>query len=404
MNLDADFSALVDIYDAPEPTKCEVIEEIDTCARSCASLGSRAPDRDATLEALTSFPQFTLLAAEIRLMIWNAALELDEQQPRVVNIFMKSHNPKRFFAPPSRLTVLNTKWLHGRNGIDSLLSVNYEARAMAQAYLASHPADEAEATLLWRPRRYQRWKGIYDLAAHLLKLRINPPRDVLFLNGLDVEPIYEDRVPTNVFLTPDPADPPLLPEGLTGPSLHDYLSMRGHTRYLGEVEHTFASTFGTVMMPVHGLIEERGARGLFEHPWRTTRDTDLRTPMDRTFIALVGHYRGRNLQMDDLEFIPDVEVGRIRREAWRKKAGWTSNANTRVASSVLHRDVLVMLAVWKEWGSRGGKANIWEQEIEVYQLRDLNNERVSERVRLRFARVKQEVLDRLTPEDVYIPG
>jgi hypothetical protein len=336
-------------------------------------------------------------------MIWNVALELEEQRPRVVNIFMKSHNPKRYFAPPARLTPLNTKWLHERNAFDSLLRVNYEARATAQAYLTSHPADEAEAALLWRSRKHQRWKGIYDLAAHLLKLRINPPRDVLFLNGLDLEPIYDGEVPTNVFLIPNPADPPLLPERLRIQTLQDQLSFKHHTRYLGEVEHTFASFFGTIMMPVHGLVEQHGAEGLFKHPWSTTRDTDLRTPMDRNFIALVGHYRARNLQMDDLEFIPDVEVARIRREAWSKSTGWTSNTNRRVASSVLHRDVLVMLAVWEEWSGRRGKNNIWEREIELYKLRDRDH-RVSERVKLRFARVKQEVLDRLVPEDVYIPG
>jgi hypothetical protein len=351
-----------------------------------------------------SFPQFALLAAEIRLMIWNAALEFEEHRPRVVNIFMKSHNPKRYFAPPARLTVLNTKCLHETNGFDSLLGVNYEARATAQAYLASHPADEAEAALLWRPRKHQRWKSIYDLGAHLVKLRINPSRDVLFLNGLDLEPIYDGNTPTNVFLTPDPADPPLLPERLRGQILLDQRpSPIYHTRGFGEVEHTFASFFGTIIMPVHGLVEQHGAEGVFKHPWSTTRDTDLRKPMDRTFIALVGHYRGRDLQMDDLEFIPNVEVARIRREAWNKSVGWTSNANGRVASSVLHRDVLVMLAVWKDWCCMRGEDRIWEQEIELYRLRDRDH-RVSERVRLRFARVKQEVLDRLAPEDVYIPG
>ena len=356
------------------------------------------------LEAPTSFPQFPLLAAEIRVMIWNAALRLEEQGPRVVNIFMKSHNTKRYFAPPARLTVLNTKSLHRRNASDSLLGVNYEARAIAQAYLASHPADEAEAALLWRPRKIQRWKSIYDLGAHLLKLRINPPRDVLFLNGLDLEPIYDGKIPTNVFLPPNPADPPLLPKRLGGQILEDQQpSFSSHTRGFGEVEHTFASFFGTIIMPVHGLVEQHAAEGLFKHPWSTTRDTDLRKPMDRTFIALVGHYRGRDLQMDDLEFIPNVEVARIRREAWSKSVGGTSNADKRVASSVLHRDVLVMLAVWRNWCCMRGEDRVWEQEMELYRLRDRDHG-VSERVRLRFARVKQEVLDRLAPEDVYIPG
>jgi hypothetical protein len=63
-----------------------------------------------------------------------------------------------------------------------------------------------------------------------------------------------------------------------------------------------------------------------------------------------------------------------------------------------------MLEVWEEWSGKRGKNDIiWEREIELYKLRDRHH-RVSERVKLRFARVKQEVLDRLVPEDVYIPG
>lgn len=411
MDSNTDFSALIDIYGAPEPTKREVIEEIDTCWRPGASLSvqpHQAPDRGATVEAPTSFLPFALLTAEIRLMIWNAALE----EPCVVNIFMKYRDRRGYFEPPSRFTVLNTKSLHQRSAINSLLSVNYEARSIAQDYLDTHFVDEAQAALPWGSKGCRKhWRALHDLGAQLLNLRIDPQKDILFLNGLDLEPVFDGDTPTNVFLTPDPADPPLLPERLRGQTLHPHPSpntRRLHTRGLGETEALFTGRFNTIIMPIHGLVDQRAPEGLFQHPWNYTPDTNLCPPTDKTFIALVGHYRGRNLQMDDLEFIPDAEVARIRREAWGRSTGWTtSNANTRVASSVLHRDVLVMTAVWEEWAGRRGSLEDgykWGRGIPLCQLGW--DAHVVECVRLRFARVKQEALDRLRPGDMHtcLPG
>ncbi|KAK3305029.1 uncharacterized protein B0T15DRAFT_531115 [Chaetomium strumarium] len=358
-----------------------------------------------------SFSLFPILPAELRLQIWESALAM--QEPRVLNIFVKCHDPKRFFSPPSRLTMLNNEYLRRTDMVSTLLGVNSESRYAALAYLAAHPADEARKALLWRSKKAQRWKGLYKLGVDLLHLRIDPKRDALFLNGLDLEPIlHQDGAPTGQFrrIPPDAANPilVLLPRRLSEQEQGGTLYPDGARRNIRELEgpeRTFTSRFRTVIMPVHGLIDPWGREGVLENPMLPPFDrlagyhTMLREMALKTFIAVVGHYRGRNLQLADLDFIPESEVARIVKE---HEAGSTSGGGDGgggrggAVRSILHRDVLVMTAVFREWMRCGRIVHDCAArrcpQIDYGPFR---------RPALRFARVKEEVLARLSPQDQY---
>jgi NADH:ubiquinone oxidoreductase subunit len=110
----------------------------------------------------------------------------------------------------------------------------------------------------------------------------------------------------------------------------------------------------------------------------------------------VGHYLGRNLQVKDLEIIED-EIERVRRQAmdemYWSPSGKDSDGRVRVRS-VLQRDVIVMTAVWKEWVGRIAY-EVQEDGARVAVFGILA------RPRLRFARVREEVLASLTTGDMY---
>jgi hypothetical protein len=342
-----------------------------------------------------SFSFFPALPAELRLQIWESALET-MQEPRVVNIFVKCHNPTRLFSLPSRLTVLNNEYLRRTDVVSSLLGVNSEARSAALAYLAAHPADEAREALIWRSKKAQRWKGLYKLCVDLLHLRIDPKRDALFLNGLDLEPILQDGVPTGQFRIPDFPDAidRVLPLSLLPPwYMTDQPPVANranrNVRELEGPERTFTSRFRTVIMPVHGLIDPWGgkeAEALFDDPMLAPYDrlgyfpALLNREMGlKTFIAVVGHYRGRNLQLADLEFMD--AGGDFRRARY---------------GSIHQRDVLVMTAVWEEWILYARIRH--DCEVRRYTQLDLGP---FQRPTLRFARVNEEVLARLSGGDQY---
>ncbi|KAJ4288353.1 hypothetical protein N0V88_007391 [Collariella sp. IMI 366227] len=263
------------------------------------------------------------------------------------------------------------KHLHHTDGFNSLLGTNYEAREATLAYLASHPQNEIHDH---RYRRQQRWMGLPYLARDLRRARFDPVKDVLFLNGLDVE---YDALP------PDETSALLLPVRLQENATL-VPNREKHTRCLDLPEGVFLSMFRNVMMPVYGIIDQARPEGLFDDTMYP--DTMGLYPhgklRDRMFIALVGNYLGRNLQMEDVEFIPDQEVDQVRREGI--EAMREPGTGRRRAASVLHRDVLVMTAVWAMWNS------IHEQRWKYLASETVKSLREEFRRSLRFARVKTE--------------
>ena len=86
-------------------------------------------------------------------------------------------------------------------------------------------------------------------------------------------------------------------------------------------------------MPVRGLVDYMPPEALFPNPMHPA------SSVTNTFIALVGHYRGRNLQMDDLEFTPDDQIQRVRgtlRSRWTGggTGSWMSGSKRRACCTV----------------------------------------------------------------------
>lgn len=338
---------------------------------------------------------FVDLPPELRLQIWDAVLQARVDEPQVINILVKPFNPKRFFGPPSRLTVLNKAWLRANDGSSNLLGTNYEARTVAQVFLASHPYQRSHpwsgtpGVLQQTSRRGQKWMGLYWLGRLLERLRIDPERDVLFLNGLDLHPDYAVNPPVKSNCQQPSL---LLPEKFGEWMSFSTLQFR-HSLQLEDREVDLTSQFRTIIMPVEGLVKQGFAggsnaddRGLCSTIFRDPMRLPINGPRDRpgarterTFVALIGHYRGRNLQMADLEFVSHDEINKIKREGWEP--------GQRMAKSVLQRDVLVMEQVWRHWIT----CMDWENDTYGYS-------RVR---RLRYARVRQKALDRLAPDDLY---
>ncbi|KAL2132250.1 hypothetical protein VTI74DRAFT_4045 [Chaetomium olivicolor] len=344
-----------------------------------------------------TFPRFVDLPAELRLHIWEEAVRIRE--PRVINIFVKCQNAQ-IQRPPSRLKLLNVSGLRRTEMAHKLLGTNYEARAVALAYLDSQLLDETGGDLVWRSRRQQRWKGLYKLGCLLRDLRIDPKRGVLFLNGLDLDPVLKRGIPAEStrFRRPD-GSPLLLPERMRASTLDPPQPGKEHSRALEGPERIFTSFFRTIIMPVNGLLDRQKGGATFGSPLYAIFRGYLAPPNDGTaditFIALVGGYRGRNLQMADLEFIPDDEVESVRREGWPTRL--FPESNRWLARSILHRDVLVMTAVWREW--------IHDSPYTyLHRLWRFEGRKRFWLPKLRFARVKQEVLDRLTEGDMYLGG
>jgi hypothetical protein len=173
----------------------------------------------------------------------------------------------------------------------------------------------------------------------------------------------------------------LLPKWLRGSEIDWHLCSGKHTRALEEDEGEFTRLFRTIIMPVHGLVEQGRPEAVFNRPLTVSawwRDWHEEIMADKTFIALVGQYRGRNLLMADLEFIPNEEIERIRGEVHER---WAEGMSQLKVTNILYRDVILMTAIWSLWRDSRMTTN---------------------GPTLRFARVKEQVLDRLTHADIYV--
>jgi hypothetical protein len=374
-------ASLVEVLGGSDTENCEAgvaIDEIEAQTPSDQLQACDAPTldtgraEDSPPEFLT-FSVFPNLPAELRLQVWDEALQKLTREPRVINIFVKCHKKK--LQEPSRLTVLNFDSLRQADVVGNLLGTSYEARTIAQAYLDLHPPNDiGPGSLQWRSRRAQKWMCLFRLGQRLRYLRIDPARDVLFLNGLDLDA-------SNSFRPPDMNDALLLPKWLRGSEIDWHLCSGKHTRALEEDEGEFTRLFRTIIMPVHGLVEQGRPEAVFNRPLTVSawwRDWHEEIMADKTFIALVGQYRGRNLQMADLEFIPNEEIERIRGEVHER---WAEGMSQLKVTNILYRDVILMTAIWSLWRDSRMTTN---------------------GPTLRFARVKEQVLDRLTHADIYV--
>lgn len=335
------------------------------------------PSRDSDS---TGFPQFSLLPTEIRLQIWNVFLMMQTYEPRVINISVGTHYSVDRSPRHSVLRLLNLKSLRQADGFRSLLQTNWEAREATIEHLETHPPNHDYPYS--RPARKQRWMGVRRLNRSLHRAGFDPARDVLFLHWLDnagCEALQSDarNAATDAEL--------LLPKRLQAGELVDtYQGWNRDAHWMSPAEVDFINLFRTVMMPVRGLVKQGTEfEDLFPDPMSGIPPVHRYHRMeDRGFIALVGFSgpAGRNLQMKDIEFIPDETVERIRQETG--EGTLVPGTNRRVVESVLQRDVLVMTAAWRKWKSR---VRYWRgDDPEDFHRR-----------RLRFARVKEDVVAQL---------
>lgn len=337
------------------------------------------------------FPQFSLLPTEIRLQIWNAFLMMQTYEPRVINISVGTRHSANPYPTRSVLKLLNLDYLRRADGFRSLLQTNWEAREATIEHLETHPPNH-DYPYGTSPRQ-QKWMGVYRLNRSLHRAGFDPARDVLFLSWSDN---FMSEVPQSVDAEL------LLPERFEAGELAETTRWRpAHQSHgLNRAETDFTSLFRTFMMPVHGLVDREAPEGVFSDPmWPTggiRSDHKYERMEDKAFIALVGGCgtAGENLQMKDIEFIPDETVEKIRREAG--DGTLVQGTNRRLAESVLHRDVLLMTAVWNDWKSQvdPGRHYIrhWnESSVEVFHRR-----------RLRFARVKEGVIAQLGRDSMAI--
>jgi hypothetical protein len=256
-----------------------------------------------------------------------------------------------------RLSLLSNDYLLKIDSITRLLITNTESRHVALGYLAEHPLQEnpfpEHDPLRGDPLQtvIQRWKSKHSswatshvrLFEHLYKLGVDPTRDVLFLNGMDIKPEAVDGIPTGRYCLDrdqhayDPPQPcEKMNTDVSGLSalqsssvmlnrLRQWRTRFGiHNRELGDPERDFISKFETMMTPVQGLYDRLDAGALFHDP--TYTDNCLETLLNihqrvsltlmaresQTFIAIgSSSYRGCNIQMSDLEFLSADEVRKL---------------------------------------------------------------------------------------------
>ncbi len=194
-----------------------------------------------------SFPRFGQLPAEIRLLIWNAAIDEESQRPRVVNILIKAKAWDR--SHPPRLHVINKSWLQTYGRAGNLLATNREARAAAEAFLRSPPRVPARKLAFAIAGNAKTCRFGRALAKPLIELEPDPTRDILFLNGLDTHtaaPVPPEGEPSHSMP---------LPRGLE--TLAHIVPVWGrlHTFRLSMIELYALCQFRTVVMPIQGLVE-----------------------------------------------------------------------------------------------------------------------------------------------------
>lgn len=151
--------------------------------------------------APTSFECFPNLPTELRLKIWEEAVRQVDHTRRVVHLFVKCLKPP-VSQSQMRLSLLNSDYLLKTDSITRLVITNTESRHVALRYLAEHPLREnpfpEHDPLRGDPLQtvIQRWKSKHSswatshvrLFEHLYKLGVDPTRDALFLNGMDIKP------------------------------------------------------------------------------------------------------------------------------------------------------------------------------------------------------------------------
>ena len=328
-----------------------------------------------------SFPQFSQLPAELRLLIWEAAADQQAQVPRVVNMSVRGQVWDR--SPRPRLHVTNKSWLQADPRAASLLRTNREARAAASAFLQSHPRLPGRTLVIFIAGNSTTVRLGRAFATPLCQLCLDPTRDILFLNGLDLY-VHARAAPTPTEPGGEAAISLVLPHGLSAWGAISPTWVRYHAFRLNIIEHQALCQFRTVVMPVQGLVQqaEEGQPSFFTDIFSQLAVRSCREPVScrRTFIALVGRYRGGNLQMDDIEFIPDEELKRVREEAREQVAHGR-------AKSVLDRDVLVMTAIWAQWTY--GAAEVFDVNRDMVLMDGKYGPAI--RRTLQFARVKQGV-------------
>jgi len=390
--------------------------ETDTTTVNPAADPGRPPLEDPVKNTSTTddtsrtFSHFPLLPAELRLLIWTAATDQRTQDPRVVNMFVGGP----FEWRRHRMHITNLLWLEARNGANNVLGTSTEARAAARRYLEPRRGVQPP-TITFSQTCSRIWaRRMQDLGGPLVRLRVDPTWDILFINGLDIH--AADRAASADAVAQEggqrdwagvPSLLPHFPPRVSSRAIRYREPWRGdHSLGLWGPEAEILSQFRTIIMPVQGLIEPppegRSLPRMFTDPfvgWSfdwpggppgTPGDMDK----DRTFIALLGGpYRGRNLQMEDIELISEAAIDAIRCEA--AQGGDTGRAGTAV-----QRDVVVMTAIWECWTHR----------LQVFRDADLQrftaeNPKVAPSVlgTLRFARIKQGVCEALTEEDVFVP-
>ena len=330
-------------------------------AADCEESLPKATTAECPVPEETAFPGFVCLPAELRLQIWREALQLP-QGPRIINIFLQCRraSPQRQVA---HLAVPNLDQLQQTDVIGNLLATNHEARMAAQAYLAENPS--------WRPQENPSWwEWVFDLGPLLQRLRVDPTRDILFLSGVDLENPRLGVPSRNIFRLPNA---PLLSPGPH--SLH-------------YPESIFLRLFRNVIMPVDGGVENQKIRGIFDSPFLVLRDRGLPMhvlPANSRFLILVGGYKGRKLQLGDLEVIPEDVISQI-------CSGLPTGASLRTIALAIR---CVLRA------SHGFRVAFNELDEKPPSSPPSHGHCASHK--LLFVRVKEEVRNRLTQNDVYLP-
>jgi hypothetical protein len=371
------------------------------------------------MPASAVFTCFPKLPTELRIKIWEEAVQHVDRRRRVVNMFLppvKQHKPVIARGAPI-LLLLNEEHLRNSDMLASLLVTNTESRGVALRYLARRPPQDPFPPFIERQMSLDfagDWRPFCRRLRYLSEgLSVHPARDAVFINGIDWHPQSPKGDQTSMCLLPD-AIPPLGVPRLWRPWLVGI-----HGRTILPPEHGFISRFRTIIMPAHGLIDHRDGKALLGDPTFDYLVRFLPPPRlpgddsdpEAVFIAIVGTpYRGRNLQMEDLEFIPDDEVQRIYEDACNSlklvKPPPPQTKQQRAVSSALHRDVLLMTAVWEEWKLRAEQIHreplVWGPEkLKNYGWNDPEQRVFPKCHKLQFARIKQEALERVRAEEVF---
>jgi hypothetical protein len=320
--------------------------------------------------------------------IWNQAIDaVYTDKARVVNIFLECRD---YGTENSRLTVLNLNWLSGNNILGTLRCTSREARAIATAYVDSRSLPHWNRSIISHLGRG--WTGPGTPYDALRELYIDPARDVLFLNGLDVDFVpkprdsFLDKPFFRLARSNEGMNPLFLPNWVLGLDVEP-TRRTGHFRNLSIYESLFTSQFSTIIMPIHGLVQLRQTERVFTEPfWARTADV--------TFIALFGQYRGRNLQLGDLEFISDDQIGEMMAELHLQPGRWVPGTGRMAAPSIEHRDLVTLMGVYDEWAHTESPYSHIFNSHNVFPIE-------LDMPRFRFARVREEVLRGLSPEEMY---